>query len=73
MFHASNNDDERKKGEDGYDRLHKIRHILERLNEKFQEATEMEPCLAVDEMMIPFKGRVSLKVYMMKKPKKKGL
>lgn len=72
LFHASNNDDEKKKGEDGYDRLYKIRHILDRLNEKFQEATEMEPCLAVDEMMIPFKGRHSLKVYMMKKPKKWG-
>lgn len=73
MLHASNNDEEKKKGEDGYDKLHKIRHILERLNEKFQEATEMEPCLAVDEIMIPFKSRQSLKIYMMKKQKKNGV
>ncbi|KAL3229427.1 hypothetical protein MRX96_023610 [Rhipicephalus microplus] len=32
----------------------------------------MEPCLAVDEMIIPFKDRHSLKVYMMKRPKKWG-
>lgn len=58
--------------QDVYDNLYKICHILDTLNEKFQQAAEMERCLAVDEMMIPFKGRHSLKVDMMKKQKKWG-
>lgn len=32
----------------------------------------MEDCLGVDERIIPFKGRPSLKVYMNKKPRKWG-
>lgn len=72
LFHAANNDDEKKKGEDGYDRLYRVRPVLTRLNRNFLAAAEMEPCLAVEEMMIPFKGRHSLKVYMQKKPRKWG-
>ncbi|KAL3189493.1 hypothetical protein MRX96_002799 [Rhipicephalus microplus] len=56
LFHAANNDDEKKKGEDGYDRLYRVRPVLTRLNRNFLAAAEMEPCLAVDEMMIPFQG-----------------
>ncbi|KAH9369480.1 hypothetical protein HPB48_014340 [Haemaphysalis longicornis] len=66
LFHAGNNDDVKKK-EDGYDRLYRVRPVPTRLNRNFLDAAEMEPCLAVDEMMIPFKGRHSLKVYMQKK------
>lgn len=46
--------------------------MLEKLNEAFIGAAEMESCVAVAEIIIPFKGRHSLKVYMMKKPKKWG-
>lgn len=49
-----------------------MRPVLQRLNKNFLDAAEIEPCLAVDEMIIPFKGRHSLKVYMMKKQKKSG-
>lgn len=72
LFHACNNDNEKKKEEDGYDKLYKVRPLLSRLNYNFQGAAEMEDCLAVDEMIIPFKGRHSLKVYMNKKPRKWG-
>lgn len=72
LFHAANNDDEKKKGQDGYDRLYRVRPVLQRLNKNFLNSAEMEPCLAVDEMIIPFKDRHSLKVYMMKRPKKWG-
>lgn len=72
LFHVCNNDDEKKKGENGYDRLYKVHHMLEKLNEAFVGADEMEPCIAVDEVIIPFKGRHSLKVYIMKKLKKWG-
>ncbi|KAL3222868.1 hypothetical protein MRX96_028300 [Rhipicephalus microplus] len=57
LFHAANNDDEKKKGQDRYDRLYRVRPVLQRLNKNFLNAAEMEPCLAVDEMIIPFKGQ----------------
>ncbi|KAH8041755.1 hypothetical protein HPB51_017575 [Rhipicephalus microplus] len=72
LFHACNNDTEKKKEEDGYDKLYKVRPLLSRLNYNFQGAAKMEDCLAVDEMIVPFKGRHSLKVYMSKKPRKWG-
>ncbi|KAH8026454.1 hypothetical protein HPB51_020564 [Rhipicephalus microplus] len=69
LFHACNNDTEKKKEEDGYDKLYKVRPLLSRPNYNFQGAAEMEDCLAVDEMIVPFKGRHSLTVYMNKKPR----
>ncbi|KAL3228233.1 hypothetical protein MRX96_048684 [Rhipicephalus microplus] len=72
LFHACSNDTEKKKEEDGYDKLYKVLPLLSRLNYNFRGAAEMEDCLAVDEMIAPFKGRHSLKVYMNKKPRKWG-
>ncbi|KAH9375166.1 hypothetical protein HPB48_017118 [Haemaphysalis longicornis] len=54
LFHACNNDNEKKKEEDGDDKLYKVRPLLSRLKYKFQGAAEMEDCLAVDEMIIPY-------------------
>ncbi|KAL3218436.1 hypothetical protein MRX96_005942 [Rhipicephalus microplus] len=62
----------RKDKMDMIDRLYRVRPVLQRLNKNFLNAAEMEPCLAVGEMIIPFKGRHSLKIYMMKNPKKWG-
>lgn len=41
-------------------------------NSKFWQAAEIKACIAGDEMMIPFKGRHSLKVYNRNKPSKWG-
>ncbi|KAL3247599.1 hypothetical protein MRX96_057024 [Rhipicephalus microplus] len=71
LFHACNDDTEKKKEEDGYDKLYKDRPLLSRLNYNFQGAAEMEDCLAVDEI-IQFKGRHSLKVYINENPRKWG-
>ncbi|XP_064468999.1 piggyBac transposable element-derived protein 2-like, partial [Ornithodoros turicata] len=72
LFHASDNDKEVPRGSDGYDRLYKVRHMITALNTNFWQASEIESCVSVDEMMIPFKGRHSLKVYMRNKPSKWG-
>lgn len=54
------------------DKAIRIRPILDKLHETFHAAVDSEECHSVDEMMIPFKGRSSLKQYLPKKPKRWG-
>ena len=72
VLHANDNELLKKQGEPGYDRLHKVRPLLTMINAQFKRNAEPEKCVSVDEQIIPFKGRHSMKVYMSKKPKKWG-
>ncbi len=56
-----------------YDRLGKIRPVLEYLELRFSEVFTPGKDLAVDEAMIKFQGRSSMKQYMPKKPTKRGI
>ncbi|XP_070691520.1 piggyBac transposable element-derived protein 3-like [Pempheris klunzingeri] len=53
------------------DKLFKIRPIVDSLLQKFQVLPQ-DQMLCVDEQMVPFKGRSSLKQYIPKKPHKWG-
>ncbi len=66
-LHFTNNDNP-----DADDRLWKLRPFLEKLKISFREAVDGEEFQAVDEMMIPFKGKSSLKQYIKSKPHKWG-
>ena len=59
-------------GEPDYDKLGKVRPILTVLNERFLEVYQPGCHQSIDEAMVPFKGRSSLKQYMPKKPVKRG-
>lgn len=72
VLHANDNNLEKKKGEPGFDNLHKVRPLIDMLSSTFARCAEPEMYVSVDEQIIPFKGRHSLKVYMLKKPKKWG-
>ena len=72
LLHANDNELMKKKGEQGYDRLHKVRPLIRSISSGFEDCAEPELVGAVDEQIVPFKGRHSLKVYMKKKPKKWG-
>ena len=61
------------RGEPGYDRLGKVRPIMEQLQKKFLELYQPHCENAIDEAMIPFQGRSSLKQYMPAKPVKRGI
>ena len=61
------------RGSPGYDRLGKIRPFIEYLEEKFRVMYNPSRELAVDEAMIKFQGRSSLKQYLPKKPVKRGI
>ncbi|KAL1444320.1 hypothetical protein MTO96_045582 [Rhipicephalus appendiculatus] len=63
---------EKKKGEDGYDRLAKLRPLINKLNRSFQEEYLPSSYQAIDESMIAFKGRSSMKKYLPMKPIKRG-
>ncbi|XP_014678507.1 PREDICTED: piggyBac transposable element-derived protein 3-like [Priapulus caudatus] len=72
LLHSCDNALQKERGADGYDRLYKVRDLITQLNENITQCAEMETCLSVDEQIIPFKGRHSLKIYMKNKPKKWG-
>ena len=55
-----------------HNKLHKIQPVIEFFNARFSEVVFPETNEAVDEMMIPFKGKHSVKMYMPKKPVKWG-
>ena len=55
-----------------FDRLWKVRPIIDRISDRFLHSYNPHMENAVDEAMIPFKGRSSLKQYIPKKPVKRG-
>ena len=71
-LHLCDNTSMPKRGEEGFDRLFKVRGYLNSLCSSFQRCFRPFQRVAVDEMMIPFKGRSSLKQYMPMKPVKRG-
>ncbi|XP_047004819.1 piggyBac transposable element-derived protein 4-like [Schistocerca americana] len=56
----------------GYDKLYKIRPLISALNKNCLKVYHPSTSLAVDESMVAFKGRTSLKQYMLMKPAKRG-
>ena len=54
------------------DKIFKVRPMIERLNKIFKERRDPKEHLSVDESMIKFKGRSSLKQYNPMKPIKRG-
>ena len=60
------------RGDQGYDRLGKIRPLIQHLLLQFQAVYSPHRDVAVDEAMIKFQGRSSLKQYMPLKPTKRG-
>ena len=70
--HLNDNDNQPKKGEDNYDRLYKVRPLLNSLSDTFSHSYKPTCNQSVDESMIRFKGRSCLKQYMPQKPIKRG-
>ena len=61
------------RGSDGHDRLGKVRPVIDYIGKKFAEVYNPNRDIAVDEAMIKFQGRSSLKQYMPLKPTKRGI
>lgn len=71
-FHISDNSKMPKQGEAEYDKLYKVRPMLQSLVSKCRSVPP-EECHSVDEQMIPTKCRSSLRQYLPKKPHKWGI
>jgi hypothetical protein len=61
-----------KRGEEGYDKLYKIRLLLDTLRKTYLKSYRPTKMQAIDESMIRFKGRSSIKQYMTLKLIKRG-
>lgn len=71
-LHLNNNETVLPKSHIDYDKLHKVRPLLDLLNENIGKIYDPSSFVTVDESMIKFKGRCVLKQYMPLKPIKRG-
>lgn len=60
------------RGDQNYDKLGKVRPIIDAVREQFLRAYDPHQQSSIDEAMIAFKGRSTLKQYVPKKPIKRG-
>ena len=72
-LHFVDNTTLQQRGTPGYDRLGKVRPAVDFLSTRFTDIYEPHKEVAVDEAMIEFTGRSSLKQYMPMKPIKRGI
>lgn len=61
-----------KHGEQNYDKLYKLRPIINFIENSFAKYYQPQQKLVVDECKVKFKGRNSMKQYMRDKPVKRG-
>lgn len=73
FLHINDNNNMPKRGEPNFDKLYKIRPLIENINKNFKELFTPYRRMSVDESMVGFKGRTSLKQYMPMKPTKRGI
>lgn len=71
-FHVNDNSNMKARDDPNYDKLFKVRPFIDSVKASFLE-TEPEEYNSVDELIIPFKGRSSLKQYVKNKPHKWGI
>lgn len=71
-LHLNDNQLEPPKDSPHYDKLYKLRPVITAINNQFKSQMTNSSKQSVDECMVKFKGRSSLKQYMPKKPIKRG-
>lgn len=73
FLHFTDNNDAPNKEDPKYDRLWKLRKVFDSLNNKFSELYYPTEHLAVDEVIVKFKGKVIFRQYIPKKHKRFGV
>ncbi|CAF1158013.1 unnamed protein product [Adineta ricciae] len=68
ILHFNNNEEEPTKADNNYDKLFKIRPLINHFNTKFQSAAIPEVICSADEQIVPYKGFSNLKRYNSSKP-----
>lgn len=72
-FHLNDNTTQGPRGTQGFDRLHKIRPVLDATRTTFKSEMNPPQQQSIDEGMIKYKGRFFARQYMPSKPVKRGL
>lgn len=70
MLHFTDNDTIVARGQPGYDPLAKVRPVLDQVMKRSVSGYLPEKELSVDEHAVPFKGRVTFRVFEQNKPKR---
>ena len=73
FLHLNDSQTQPQRGQTGFDKLYKIRPLLNLLTANFRDNYTPSQFLSVDESMISFKGRLSFLQYLPKKPHKWGM
>lgn len=71
-LHLNDNSIMPQRGSPTFDKLYKVRPMINRLNDVFAKSFSPDRNLSCDESMVPFKGRSGMKQYMPMKPVKRG-
>ena len=72
-FHLANNDNYIPRGQEGHDPLYKLGTAFKDITTSFQTLWNPGQEIAIDEGLVPFKGKVKFKVYNPAKPSKYGI
>jgi hypothetical protein len=64
---------EQGRNDDGYDKLCKVRPVINMAKERFSNSYKPHKHIAIDEAMIKWTGRLSFKQYLPAKPIKRGI
>ena len=72
-LHFADNSSVSSPGDPGYNKVGKVQPVIDHLGEAFRSVYCLPQNVSVDEAMIPFKGRSSLKQYIPLKPVKRGI
>ena len=72
-LHLNDKSRELPRGDANHDKLFKVRLILDSVVSSIRSEYRPQKNLAIDEAMIPFKGRLGMKQYMPQKPVKRGI
>ena len=73
FLHLADSNVQPQRGEPGFDKLFKLRPLLNLLLPRFRDSYTPNQYLSIDENMISFKGRLSFLQYLPKKPHKWGM
>lgn len=71
-LHLNNNLLQPQRNTPNFDKLYKVRPLINHLQDRFSSCFQLSKNIAVDESMIKYKGRSTIKQYMPKKPIKRG-
>ncbi|XP_053372688.1 piggyBac transposable element-derived protein 4-like [Mercenaria mercenaria] len=72
-FQVSDRATEPPRGSQNYDRLYKVKPVIQHVSETFLMSYDLSQQAAVDEAMIKFTGKLSFRQYMPAKPIKRGI